>query len=86
MSTGHGVRKPDKTKQAAAYFMLPKNLVQSERRLNSKCKGCMYWGGTGTCDYILVTGHPRGVPIKVGGGCTKKKNGPKRRWRVFDGL
>lgn len=45
-------------------------------------KDCVYIGrisGTPCCDYILITGKPRGCEVK---GCERYENGKgtKRRW------
>ena len=48
-----------------------------------ECNGCQYRGKTGsgdvTCDFMFLTGVPRGCP--AGKGCTRKVTGkkPKRR-------
>ena len=42
------------------------------------CRGCAYSGVTSTClscNYILVTGHPRGCP--AGEGCKRRTPGHK---------
>ena len=44
------------------------------------CRRCVYRKDMGmikVCDYLLITGHPRGCPPGV--GCTKKKTGRRRR-------
>ena len=46
-----------------------------EHTIDKHCKGCKYlfkehYGGTKCCDYLVITGEPRGCP--AGEGCTKK--------------
>ena len=44
------------------------------------CRRCVYRKDMGmikVCDYLLITGHPRGCPPGV--GCTKEKTGRRRR-------
>lgn len=49
-----------------------------EHTIDKHCKGCKYlfkghYGCTKCCDYLLITGEPRGCP--AGEGCTKKEIG-----------
>lgn len=49
------------------------------------CRRCVYRKDLGAfkiCDYITITGHPRGCPPGV--GCTRKKAGRRRRPRLPD--
>ena len=47
-------------------------------RIKGCCKrhGCAYRARDGVCDYILITGRPRGCDIK---GCIKYAAGPKKK-------
>lgn len=48
-----------------------------------ECNGCKYRGKTGsgdiTCDFMFLTGVPRGCP--PGKGCTRKVTGKKLKRR-----
>lgn len=47
-------------------------------QIKGSCKrrGCAYRAREGMCDYILITGRPRGCDIK---GCKKYVAGPKKK-------